>query len=48
MVVFQDIHVSIQKTKRANIHSNIQTVIFAGVLYEIFNSIFKLKRSSNV
>ena len=42
------IHISIQRTKGANIHLNIQTVLFTGVLYEIFNLIFKLTRSDIV
>ena len=49
MSVFQDsIHISIQKTKRANIHNNIQTVRFMEVFHEILNLIFKLTRSDNV
>ena len=49
MVVFQgSIHVIIQKTEGANIHNNIQTVIFTAVLHEIFNLISKLTRCDNV
>ena len=48
-VVFQGrIHVSIQRTKGANICNNIQTVIFTGVLHEILKLIFKITRSRNV
>ena len=41
-------HIIIQRTKGANIHKNIQSVIFIWVLHEIFNLVFNLTRSDNV
>ena len=40
--------ISIQKTKGANIHNNIQAVRFTEVLHEILHLIFKLTLSDNV
>ena len=40
--------ISIQRTERAGIQNNIETVIFTGVLHEILKSIFKLTPSGNV
>ena len=39
---------SIQRIKVANIHNNIQTVLFTGALHETFNLVFKLRRIYNV
>ena len=46
-MVFQgSIYISIQRTKGANIHNNIQTVIFTGVLYEVFKLILNTQWQS--
>ena len=42
------IHNNIQSTKGVNTHYNIQTIIIAEVLIEVFNLIFKVIHNGNV